>query len=106
MKNSFSINHFPEFHHIETLKFANISSSLDYAETIFLFFKMQYILLHSSSIAQHFSFYRINLFHRVHTTLSSQRVINFYDYFSVKSYGFFMTSAIFNVSRIDVSVMM
>ena len=26
-KNSFSINHFPEFHHIETLKFTNISSS-------------------------------------------------------------------------------
>ena len=61
MKNSFSINHFPEFHHIETLKFIKISS-LDYAETIFIFFTMQYSLLHSSSIAQHFSFYRIKLF--------------------------------------------
>ena len=59
---SFSINHFPEFHHIETLKFANIPPLYDYAETIFNFFKMQYNLLHSSSIAQHFSFYRIKLF--------------------------------------------
>ena len=53
MKNSFSINHFPEFHHIKTLK--------DYAETIFHFFKMQYSLLYSSSIAQQFSFYKIKI---------------------------------------------
>ena len=65
MKNSFSINHFPEFHHIKTLKFTNISSSLDYAEISFHFFFMQYSLLHSSSIAQYFSFYKIKLFQLV-----------------------------------------
>ena len=32
---------------------------------------------------------------RVHTTLSSQKVITFYDYFSYKNHVFFMTSAIF-----------
>ena len=32
---------------------------------------------------------------RVHTTLSLQKVITFYDYFSQKNYDFFMTSAIF-----------
>ena len=33
--------------------------------------------------------------YRVHTTLSLQKVITFYDYFSKKNYDFFMTSAIF-----------
>ena len=33
--------------------------------------------------------------HRVHTTLSLQKVITFYDYFSKKNITFFMTSAIF-----------
>ena len=32
---------------------------------------------------------------RVHTTLSLQKVITFYDYFSKKNYDFFMTSVIF-----------
>ena len=32
---------------------------------------------------------------RVHTTLSLQKVITFYDYFSKNNYDFFMTSAIF-----------
>ena len=32
---------------------------------------------------------------KVHTTLSLQKVITFYDYFSKKKYDFFMTSAIF-----------
>ena len=33
--------------------------------------------------------------YRVHTTLSLQKVITFYDYFSKKNDDFFMTSAIF-----------
>ena len=33
--------------------------------------------------------------YRVHTTLSLQKVITFYDYFNKKNYDFFMTSAIF-----------
>ena len=33
--------------------------------------------------------------YRVHTTSSLQKVITFYDYFSLKNYDFFMTGAIF-----------
>ena len=35
------------------------------AEIIFHIFKMQYSLLHSSSIVQRFSFYRMNLLTRI-----------------------------------------